>query len=152
MANPLRTKKGFTLVELMIVLMVIGVVAALGTMSSLAARVRANEGIALNALKTVGSGAEMFRNSNNRYPDSLSELGSDYISPDVATGQKSGYNYELKSGNSGATFTATASPMSPGRTGVRSFCINLFNVIQTYDAPNISGDGDQCPTGGGLLS
>ncbi len=144
---------GFTLVELMIVLAVIAVVASIATMSGLAARVRANESIAQASLKTISVGAEMFLNNAPVYPSNLATLGSNYIPSDLVTGQKSGYSFELKTGNSGATFTATAVPVSINYTGVKSYCISNLNAIYVYtNAPALSADGTNCPAGGNILS
>ncbi len=149
----LRGKRGFTLVELMIVLVVIAIVAAISTMSVLAARVQANEGQAKAALKAISSAVEMYRNTQGNYPDSLATLGSNYIGPDLVAGQKSGYAFELKSGNVGATFSCTAVPISQNYTGVKSYCINVLNMIQVYaSAPALSADGNNCPSGGTALS
>ena len=144
---------GFTLVELMIVLVIIAVVASIATMSGLAARVRANEGNAQASLKTISVGAEMYLNNNTGYPGNLATLGSDYIPSSLVTGQKSGYAFELKTSTGSATFTATAVPISINSTGVKSYCINNLNVIYVYtNAPALSGDGTNCPSGGNLLS
>ena len=149
----LRTDSGFTLVELLIVLMIIAIVASIAAMSSLAARVQANEGQAKAALKALLSAAEMYRNTQGAYPDSLTTLGSDYIGPDLVAGQKSGYAFALKTANQGATFTCTAVPVSMNYTGVKSYCINVLNSIQVYaNTPNLSADGNTCPSGGSALS
>lgn len=149
----LSERRGFTLVELMIVLIVIAIVATISSMSALAARVQGNEGQAKAALKVIASAVEMYRNTQGSYPDSLSTLGANYIASDLAAGQKSGYAFELKSGNAGATFSCTAVPISQNYTGIKSYCINVLNTIQVYaSAPALSADGNNCPSGGTALS
>ena len=144
---------GFTLVELMIVLVIIAVVASIATMSGLAARVRANESNAQASLKAISVGAEMYLNNNVTYPANLATLGTNYIPSDLVTAQKSGYSFELKTGNVGATFTVTGVPISINYTGVKSYCINNLNSINVYtSAPALSADGTNCPTGGNPLS
>ena len=140
---------GFTLVELMIVLIVIAIVVSIATMSGLAARVRANEGTALGSLKAISSASEIYRNTNGAYPEDLSKLSPDYIAQDLGSGQKGGYALELKSANLGATFTCTAVPISQNYTGNKSYCINVLNAVQVYqNAPALSADGVNCPSGG----
>lgn len=154
MIKNLRNKKsGFTMIELMIVLVVIAIVASVAMMSGLAARVRANEGNAQAALKTIAAGSEMYLNNQGIYAPNLTTMGSDYIPSDVVAGQKSGYTFELKTANSGATFTATAVPVSANYTGVRSFCINNLNAIHVYTSqPALTADGTNCPAGGNIQS
>ncbi len=147
------SQKGFTLVELMIVLVVIAIVASISAMSALAARVQANEGNAKGALKAITSSVEIYRNTQGSYPDSLTTLGTSYIGSDLVAGQKSGYAFEIKSANAGATFSCTAVPISQNYTGVKSYCINVLNTIQVYEnAPALSADGNACPSGGTPLS
>jgi len=137
----------------MIVLVVIAVVASISTMSALAARMQANEGQAKAALKAVVSAVEMYQSTQNSYPDSLATLGSSYIGSDIVAGQKSGYAFELKSANSGATFTCTAVPISQNYTGAKSYCINISNSIQVYpNTPALNADGNSCPSGGSALT
>ena len=146
-------QSGFTLVELMIVLVIIAIVATITSMSALAARVQANEGQAKAALKAIASAVEMYQTTQGNYPDNLTALGSNYIGPDLVAGQKSGYVFELQSGNLGATFTCTAVPLRQNYTGVKSYCINILNSIQVYpNAPALSADGNSCPSGGAALS
>ncbi len=148
-----KRNSGFTLVELMIVLVVIAIVASIATMSGLAARVRTNEGSVLASLKTISVGAEMYLNNSTSYPADLLTLGSDYIPSDLVTGRKSGYTFELSTANSGATFTVSAVPISMNYTGVKSYCINNLNAIYVYqNAPALSADGTNCPSGGNILS
>src|SRR3989338_9458442 len=130
--NLKNKNSGFTMIELMIVLVVLAIVASVAMMSGLAARVRANEGNAQAALKTIAAGSEMYLNNQGIYASNLATLGSDYIPSDLVAGQKSGYTFELKTANAGATFTATAVPVSMSYTGVRSFCINNLNAINVY--------------------
>ena len=63
-----NSQAGFTLVELMIVLMVITIIAVFSTMSALSARVRTNESHAQSSLKTISTGCEMYLNSLAIYP------------------------------------------------------------------------------------
>ena len=148
-----RDKSGFTLIELMIVLVVIAIIASVATMSGLAARVRTNEGSAQASLKTIAVGAEMYQTNFGSYPSDLITMGSDYVPSDVAAGQKSGYAFELRTANSGATFSVTAVPISINYTGVKSYCINNLNAVLVYsNAPALTADGTSCPSGGNPLS
>ena len=127
-------QSGFTLVELMIVLVIIAIVVAITSMSVLAARVQANEGQAKAALNAIASAVEMYRNTQGVYPDSLTILGSDYVGPDLVAGQKSGYAFAAAAGTStDLQLTATGTPsVSTGatQTGARFFFTDETQVVR----------------------
>lgn len=143
---------GFTLVELIIVIAIIGVVAAISTSSYLAARVNANEGGVKGALKGVQSACISYRTEQGAYPADLATMGSTYLGGGLELGDKSGYLYELRNGSAGESFTITAVPKSANFTGVRSYCTDAYNVIYSYNTATITGNGVSCPPGGTALS
>ena len=135
-------KKGFTLVELMIVIAIIGLIAAVSVSSMVRARVQANEGGVRQGLKTVQSATVSYRGAMGAYPTSLSQLGSDYLGGGLESGTKSGYNFILVGGSSGESYTLTAVPVNAGFTGTNGFCTDVYNVIYVYTDPTgLSGDG-----------
>ena len=144
----LRRARGFTLVELMIVLMVIVLIVAIATVGAISTRVNTNEGLAKSSLKSVSSACEGYHVANGMYPNSLTTLGSNYLDPALVSGQKSGYAFEIKSGAQGTSFTCTAVPQSANYTGVKSFCIDASNLVRIYGNSTITGDGSACPAGG----
>ena len=151
--NTKKIQAGFTLVELIVVITIISIVAAIVASSALATRVQANEGAVRGALKTVQSASISYRSSQGAYATSLAALGSSYVGGGLEGGDKSGYRFELKSGNQGETYTCTAVPKTANFTGVRSYCTDVFNVIYLYDnAPGLAADGSSCPSGGTALS
>ena len=146
-------ERGFTLVELMIVLVVIALLVAISAVGALSMRVQTNEGLAKSSLKSIVSACESYRVSQVGYPADLAVLETNYLGGGLQTGEKSGYKFELKNGNSGETFTCTTVPKSQNYTGTKSFCIDTNNVINTYDSfPALTADGNACPSGGTLPS
>lgn len=145
--------RAFTLVELMIVLVIIGLIAAISATSALRARVQGNEGAVRGALKSIQSAAISYRTANGVYAVSLAQMGSAYLGGGLETGSKNGYDFTWVQGNSGQSYTVTTAPNAPGFSGNNGFCTNANNVIYIYANPaGLSSDGSNCPSGGTVLT
>jgi prepilin-type N-terminal cleavage/methylation domain-containing protein len=100
----MKNRKGFTLVEIMIVVAIIALLAAIAIPNLLRARANANEAAAVAAMKTLISSAISFRSVNAAYPTTLYSLSSatpPYIDSALGAGAKSGYTFAI-SGDSDA--------------------------------------------------
>lgn len=129
-------KKSFTLVEIMIVVAIIALLAAIAIPSFLRMRLNANESAAISALHTIATAAQSYRSVNATYPENLADLGVNSNPPYIDTilgcssqpCTKQGYNFALT--GTTYTFTATAVPTTFQRTGIRSFYIDESNIIR----------------------
>jgi len=145
---------GFSLIELMIVVAVIIIIAALALPQLLRARMAANESAAVSALRTITTQELNYNASwSAGYSPTLAAMGppipgapatpsnSDLIDQVLASGIRGGYQFLytplIPSGSSSPTgFTVTANPISPGITGEWYFFADQSNTIrQSYNSP-----------------
>lgn len=132
------TNRGFTLVEVMIVVAIIALLAAIAIPNVLRGRTTANESAAIANFRALASGLEMFRSVNNQYPaawvtDMYDNADPDYGPPSfnlALTGQTvQGYNYTYAQVTA-QTFTLLAVPNAVGTTGTRSIFTNQTGIVR----------------------
>jgi type IV pilus assembly protein PilA len=151
-----KKQKGFSLIELLIVVAIILIIAAIAIPNLLRARMAANESSAVGSLRTVNTANGTYLTQyNHSFAASLVVLGgatiaapvcgqANLIDPVLSLGAKSGYTFAYTAGaadpgdlapgcGSVLTYTFAAKPNSYNGTGTRSFFTDQTGVIRGGD-------------------
>ena len=132
--NVKKGSKGFTLVEIMIVVAIIALIAAIAIPNLLRARHNANEGAAVGNVHTLVAALESYRAAQTppTYPAVLTDLSGatpPYCDAVLASGARQGYNFTYTRA-SASQYTLNANPATSGVTGTRGFFSDESGVIR----------------------
>ncbi len=147
------TSSGYTLVEVMIVVVIIGIIAAIGIPNLLRAKVSANEGAMKDDLRMFSSSAESYRAATapHVYPSSIADmtgatpsyLDSSWNSSHLLPGRH-GYLISYTQRQSGRGFTVLASPISGQAENY--FCVDQTGTI-LGNRSSVTASTDGCSAG-----
>ena len=145
-----KQQKGFSLIELLIVVAIILIIAAIAIPNLLRSKIAANEASAVGTLRTINTASVSFSTTYGNYPPLLTDLGpstsptstaADLVDQPVASGSKSGYNFTYSASTSYQQYSITANPITVGVTGQRYFFTDQTGVIR-YNLTAVASSTD----------
>ena len=177
----MRKQKGFSLIELLIVVAIILIIAAIAIPNLLRSRMQANQASAAGALRTITTANVAYSATYNAgFAGLILHLAPPAVgapatfdaadlldamlsgaNPSTTTPTKSGYvfTYVAGLGTPGdpadpiGTYTAVATPVSPGSTGQSTFCVDQTNVVMKDSSGGLTAaSGTGCVNDGWTAS
>ena len=155
--------KGFSLIELLIVVAVLLIIAAFAIPNFMRSKMSANQASAVGSLRTINTACIAYSTTYSQFPAALTNLGpvdssgpgnghghgnglapdpvsstaADLLDSVLAAGEKSGYAFVYTPGTDNQSYTITATPITAAATGQNMYFTDQSGVIRV----DTSGSG-----------
>ena len=151
-------QKGFSLIELLIVVAIILIIAAIAIPNLLRSKIAANQASAVGSLRTLNTSCIAYSTSYGQFPAALTNLGpiasggtasstsADLIDSVLAAGSKSGYTFKFTAGSANQSYTITATPITAATTGQNMYFTDQSGVIRV-DTSGAGAGASSTPIG-----
>ncbi len=134
-----RKRRGFTLIEMLIVVAIVLIIAAIAIPRIDKARMQTQETAAVRQIQTIHTAQAQYYSQFGKYAAKLEELGpptsgqegpagAGLLPGDLAKGKKTGYLFSLVGGPGG--YTVNANPETFNGTGRRTFFSDQTMIIR----------------------
>ncbi|MHC4663378.1 MAG: type IV pilin protein [Planctomycetota bacterium] len=132
----MKSHKGFTLLELMIVITLIAIITSIAIPNLLQSKITANESAVISTMRTVSATEEIYKTRFGSYGTFDALLEASLLDEVVAGGRKHGYTFSMITAAEN-DYACVATPDTIGSTGERGFRVDASGVIR------FSPDGSQ---------
>ncbi|MGB8476404.1 MAG: prepilin-type N-terminal cleavage/methylation domain-containing protein [Candidatus Acidiferrum sp.] len=141
----MKNHKGFSLIELLIVVAIILIISAIAIPSYMRSRMQANEASAVSSLRMINTAAITYSSTYQDvgYPPTLASMGgvapctptstsACMLDETIAQGTKSGYAFVWTPDGltPSVAYWVTATPLKVGGSGQRMFCTDQSGVTR----------------------
>ena len=152
-----KQQNGFSLIELLIVVAIILIIAAIAIPNLLRSKIAANQASAVGSLRTLNTACIAYSTSYGQFPAALTNLGpvgsgtasstsADLIDSVLSAGQKSGYTFAFTAGTANQSYSITATPITAATTGQNMYYTDQSGVIRV-DTSGAGASASSTPIG-----
>jgi len=149
MNNPKRfSDEGFSLIELLIVVLILGIIAQMAIPHLMRSKLAANEASAITTVRSVLNAETLYVTTvgGGRYGSMATLVSGLFVDTVVGSSTKEGYIFSISLGSADTSFTLDARPTSYNGSGIRSFFTDETAVIR-YTTANSAATVSSTPLG-----